>query len=47
MATPTSTSMPEETDRAKETLAAEAAAIVIAIGETIQSIIIHLKKMKR
>ena len=44
MVTPISARTPEELDRAKEALATDAAVIVMAIVETTQSLIIHLKK---
>ena len=44
MVTPTSTSMPEEADRAKEALAANAVVIAMVIAETTQSLIISLKE---
>ena len=44
MVTPTSTTTPEEADRAKEALAANAAAIAIAIEPTTQLLVIPLKE---
>ena len=41
---PTSASKPEEVDRGKEALAANAAAIAMTIAETIHLLIIHLKE---
>ena len=40
--TPNSVRTPEEADRAKEALAAYAAAITTAIAETVHSLILHL-----
>ena len=42
MVTPNSVRTPEEADRAKKALAANAAAIAMAIAETAHSLIIHL-----
>ena len=47
MVTPTSTTAPKEADRAKEALAAYAVTITMAVVETTQLLIIHLKKNQK